>query len=187
MGLRTMKSIETYEDVLATLDKLDIKNSRIRNPIYGTRKELREIPKVLEDHEEILFMIPGAWGGASWLIVCTDKRIIFLDKGYVFRFNMKEIPVDKINSIESKRGLIFGEIHMWDGADKTVITHCLKDDVQRFVTAVNFAKSKQRENNFKQRDTQLRIQELKELQELLNAEILTKEEFEREKQRILRG
>lgn len=176
--------MRTYQDILDTMEKLGITNSRIRNPFYGTRRELKELPKVLEEHEEILYMIPGAWQKNSWLIVCTNERVIFLDKGYIYRFNMKEIPIDRINSVESKRGLIFGQINMWDGANETIITQCLKADVQKFASAVGYAKNKKKDK-FNQVDTRSKVRELQELQALLSEGVLTESEFEQEKQRIL--
>lgn len=179
--------VKTYEDVLNVVKELEIKSSRINRIIIGTKKELKELPSVLNADEKILYMAPGMWEKNNWLMVCTDKRVLFLDKGLVYRFNLKEIPVERINSVESKRSLFFGQLHLWSGSAKIIVTYCPKGDVQKFASAVNFAINQQKGNKQGQKDSYSKINQLKELQELLEAKVLTSSEFEIEKKRILKG
>jgi len=68
------------------------------------------------------------------------KRVIFLDKGMIFGLKQIEIPLEKINSIGHKKGLILGDIEIWDGASRMKIQNVQKDTLVPFVNAVNKAR-----------------------------------------------
>lgn len=51
---------------------------------WGTRKEIAELPSILRLDEEIKAMTSGLTEGNTWLIVCTNKRVLMLDKGMIY-------------------------------------------------------------------------------------------------------
>ena len=107
--------------------------------ILSTKKEIRHLPKILFKDETLQVTISGRMDGNTWIIALTDKRIIFLNKGMIYGIEQKDIPLEKVNSIESKTGIIFGEIRIWDGASHIQIEDVTKKTVQPFVVAVNDA------------------------------------------------
>jgi hypothetical protein len=106
---------------------------------FGTKKEIKYLPEIMSDDEKILYLTSGIVDSNTWLITCTNKRVIFLDKGMVYGLKQIETPLERINSIQQKTGIMFGEIAIWDGARKMVIKQVLKNTVKPFVAAVNKA------------------------------------------------
>ncbi|GAF63848.1 hypothetical protein BTS2_0740 [Bacillus sp. TS-2] len=172
--------MHTQESILARFKEVGV------NDTFGTKKEIKELPNILHDGEIIQYATSGLMENNTWLVVCTNTRIIFLDKGMIYGLKQKEIALNKINSIAQKRGLLLGEIHIWDGADKFQIKNCLKETVQPFVDATNHAISTFRQSqNSVVSDTQSNYSKIKELKELLDMGAITDEEFQKEKTKLL--
>lgn len=154
---------------------------------FGTRKEIKELPKILAEDEIVNYATSGLLDGNTWLVVSTNKRVIFLDKGMIYGIKQKEIALNKINSIAQKRGMILGEIHIWDGAEKFNITHCQKDTIQPFIEATNKAIDELQSGSSYQLTSPQKsnLEQLRELKELLDMGALSDEEFNREKEKLL--
>ena len=107
--------------------------------LFGTKKEVNCLPEIMKDSEHILYLTSGLMDGTTWLIVCTEERIILLDKGMFFGMKQTEMSLDKINSISYNKGLLFGSIEIWHGGARMIIENCTKESVKPFVDAVNNA------------------------------------------------
>ncbi|WP_026882608.1 PH domain-containing protein [Clostridium akagii] len=157
---------------------------------FGTKKEIKFLPQVLHEDEKIKYMTSGLLDGTTWLIVCTNKRIIFLDKGLLYGLKQQEIPLEKINSIGQKQGLILGSVEIWDGASKMKIDNITKKTIKPFVDAVNAAKENLKIkdstnlNNTSNDATDI-PQQIKKLAELKQNGILTEDEFNAKKTELL--
>jgi len=160
---------------------------------FDTKKEIKELPKILQDDEELLYLTSGILDGNTWLIAATSERVIFLDKGMIYGLKQLETPLDKINSISQSTGLIFGEISIWDGASKAVIKQCVKATVKPFVECVNNAIKQMKEKNrtvvnnvinaaTNEEDISVKLEKLAKLKE---QGILTEEEFIQGKAKLL--
>ncbi len=156
---------------------------------FGTKKEIRYLPEILFPDEKIKALTSGLMNGNTWLITCTDRRIIFLDKGMVYGLEQVETPLDKINSITQKTGLLYGEIAIWDGASQMKIENAQKGSVKPFVEAVNKAIHEQKQVNNQphvvqqaQVDPAAQIEKFAELKE---KGIITEEEFTAKKKELL--
>ena len=176
-----MPTIEQVQSMIGELEVLDT---------FGTRKEIAFLPEVLRDSEKILYLTSGLSDGNTWLITCTNERVIFLDKGMFYGLKQKEIPLNKINSIEQKRGLILGEIAIYDGASKIQIKNIMKHTVKPFVEAVNNAIESFTRNTAKPSSSQLQASEdladqIEKLANLRDKDILTEEEFQAKKTQLL--
>ena len=156
---------------------------------WGTRKEIAELPLILRKGEIIKAMTSGINDGNTWLIVCTNKRVLMLDKGMIYGLKLIDIPLDRINSISHSKGLIFGKIAITDGATTRMIENISKDTVSFFADIVNeqvelYKKNKnisksQVLNNISPAD------ELIKYKQLLDMGALTKEEFDKKKKELL--
>ena len=107
---------------------------------FGTKKEVRYLPDILANDETILSLTSGFMDGNTWPIVCTERRVIFLDKGMIYALKQRETPLDKINSVEQKTSMMYGSIGIWDGATRMEIKNVMKKTVKPFVEAVNRAR-----------------------------------------------
>lgn len=172
----------TYDEIMKRLKELGTVD------LFGTKKEVKELPNVMYDGETLEYLMSGFLDGSTWLITCTNKRVLFLDKGMFFGCKQLEIPLEKINSIEAKKGLFLGSIAIWDGASVMKIDQVQKKALQPFVTAVNTAREGCKkqfsspsvvpvENDY--------IDQLEKLAELKEKGIITQEEFETKKKQIL--
>jgi len=114
-------------------------NSLPHKYIFYTRKEIRYLPKVLSDNERILALTSGFMNNRTWLAVCTNRRVLFLDRGMFFGLRQLQMNLDRIQAIDSSFGIAFGTIRVWDGAASMEIGLVLKSTVAPFVKTVQDA------------------------------------------------
>lgn len=107
--------------------------------VFYTKKEIRYLPEILGDGERILALTSGYMNGTTWLCVCTDRRVLFLDRGFLFGLRQVQMNLDRIQSIDSSYAIFFGTIRMWDGAASIQIRMVLKSSIQPFVRTVQEA------------------------------------------------
>ena len=122
-----MKSLKDIKEMLSKSGSL----------ILGTKKEVKELTNIINNDEIITYATSGVYDGHTWLVVSTNKRIIFLDKGMLFGVNQIEIPLSKVNAVKYKKGLFVGEIEIWDGASMFRVKSVLKKTLIPFINYVN--------------------------------------------------
>ena len=110
---------------------------------FFTRKELKHLPRILADGEQVLAFSSGmmehnGWPH-SWLIVLTDRRIYFLDKGFIYGLVQIAIDLDKINAVSGSTGILFGQIGIQDSQSLKVIDQVFKQTVLPFTNKVRDA------------------------------------------------
>ena len=127
--------------------------------------------------------------GNTWLIVCTNKRIIFIDKGMIYGVKHSEVLISKINSITYKNGLMAGEIHIQDGAEAKVILNVAKSSTVPFVNAVHkvIEISENRHMPVRGYQSISTADEILKFKALLDSGIITEQEFEEQKNKLLHG
>ncbi len=106
--------------------------------IFWTKKEIRALPEILEHNESIKAITSGTSGlmnNATWLAVCTDRRIIFINRGMFYGLRQVQIPLDRIQAIDHQFTIFFGSIRVWDGASAFTISMVLKGSILPFVKA----------------------------------------------------
>ena len=109
--------------------------------MFGTKKEVRALPDVLELDEPVLGIVSGLMDGNTWLIVCTDRRVVFLDRGLLWGLKQTEIPLDRISSVTADTGLMFGSITvLGSGLSGMKITMIEKAHVRHFARTVQQAR-----------------------------------------------
>jgi hypothetical protein len=107
--------------------------------IFYTRKEINYLPKVLGDDERILALTSGYMQNRTWLTVCTDRRILFIDRGMFFGVRQVQINLDRLQTIESDIGLVFGSIRVVDAGSAMSIGLVLRSTIAPFVRTVQDA------------------------------------------------
>lgn len=171
--------------------------------IFYTRKEIRYLPKILIDNEHILALTSGYMNNRTWLAVCTNRRVLFLNRGMFFGLDQVQLNLDRIQSINSSFGIAFGSIRVWDGAASMNIGLVLKSSVAPFVrtvqdamdqykrlmvhelaaTATNAHRSASQAGSLSQNAL---LNELERLAQLKSAGYLTEEEFTAAKAKLIR-
>ena len=100
---------------------------------FGTKRELKYLPQMLMDGEQVLAFSSGLMDGNTWLIVLTDKRVIFLDKGMLWGLRESSIQLSQINGVSGESGLIMGKITINDGFAERQIKNVSKSSVRPFI------------------------------------------------------
>lgn len=157
---------------------------------FFTRKEFYALPEILDDEEAPVAITSGMMNDHTWLIVLTNRRIIFLDKGMLFGENRVIIDLSDITAIQGSTNLVFGEITINTAGQKHEISHVYKKAVNAFIQMADKARDQYRSDPIKKikpfhQNTSDTVTQLEKLAALKNQGILTEEEFEKEKRRIL--
>ena len=164
--------------------------------------ELEKLPDVLQPGEPVLALASGMMDGAHWLVALTDRRVLLFDKGLLFGMQQRSIPLARINTVSSRQGLLLGAIIISDNVREYVIEDVVPQAAEIFVTrlqqvladpaaaraasryaapaASGFAGESRRRAS--PADP---YEQLEKLFSLKQRGILTEEEFERAKRKIL--
>ncbi|ESW90563.1 hypothetical protein X770_09035 [Mesorhizobium sp. LSJC269B00] len=183
----------TFDFKNASKAELRIEYKRIADEIgddqFFTKKELNHLPEILSDGEQVLAFTSGLMDGDTWLITLTDRRIIFLDKGMIYGLKQASIGLDKVNAVSGKTGLIFGSITIEDGASQRHISNVWKKTVVKFVNKVRDALEQRRQPDpvYNQPQGTDVVSMLERLGALKANGIITDQEFEQQKRKILAG
>lgn len=177
-----MRTLESIKAEIAALGEVDL---------FGTAKEVSHLPKILHDDENIKYLTSGLMDGTTWLVVCTQKRVLLLDHGFLFGFKQSEMNLENINSISFQTGLLFGAIEIWHGGARMLIENCDKKTVKPFTDAVNAAMQaiKKGQGSASQAPVTSSsddvVSQLERLAALLEKGILSQEEFQAQKKKLL--
>ena len=125
----------------ASKEELDLEYKRIAKEVgddrFFTKKELRYLPEILMEREQIVAFSSGIMDGKTWLITLTDKRVVFLDKGMLYGLKQTSIPISKISSVSGETGMMFGKITISTGSDEKCISKVWKKTVRPFTNRLN--------------------------------------------------
>lgn len=174
---------KTDSEIRKEIDALPCKDE------FGTRKEISELPNLLRKDEIIKAITSGLTDGNTWLIVCTTKRVLMIDKGMIYGVKTIDIPLDRINSISHSKGLLLGKISITDGATTRTIENVSNSTVSFFADVVNkeIEMYKQSKNTPVTQivNTTSSADELIKYKQLLDMGVLTQEEFDTKKKELL--
>lgn len=152
---------------------------------FFTRKEIDYLPEVLNAGETIQALTSGHYDGNTWLIVVTDKRLLFLDKGMVYGGRQVEIPLSQISASSSNTGLMFGEIGIATAGGSKTIGMIPKEDVAKVSQIISNLINKTPGVEALPKESNDTIAQLERLAELKKQGILTEEEFQQQKKKLL--
>lgn len=99
---------------------------------FMPRKEIKELPNVLARDERVEQLAPGFYNGGIGLLVATNRRLIFVDKGMLYGLRVEDFHYDRISSIQYKTGLLLGEITIYSSGNRAEISQVEKSVVRQF-------------------------------------------------------
>jgi hypothetical protein len=177
----------TYAEILAQVQSLDDIET------YLGRKELKELPNILWPDEKVENIIQGSYNNGNGILVATNRRLVFVDKGFLYGLKVEDFPYEKISSIQYKTGLLLGEITIFTSGNKAVIDNVYKEKARAFGEWVRAKISKApdiipqpipKENITASHSIDI-IEQLERLAKLKEQGILTDEELQIQKKKIL--
>lgn len=161
--------------------------------LFGTKKEVKALPDIMEDDEVIQYGTSGLVDGNTILAVLTQKRILFIDKGLIYGIKSTEIPLDMVNGVSYSKGMLLGKIAVVNGAKTTTI-----ENVGKNTCSIMADKIKQASELYKQSLRQTSqsqpvviknadddVAQIRKFKSLLDDGILTQAEFDAKKKKIL--
>ena len=128
--------------------------------------------------------------GKTWLAVCTDRRLIFINRGMVLGVEQVQMPLDRVQSIDHQFRIFFGSIRLFDGINVLTLGLVPKSAIMPFVKATEEAMYAYRHAQppaaaqaaAHPTDIASQIQKLADLKEKGH---LTEEEFQMQKKKLL--
>ncbi len=157
------------------------------------RKEIKELPNILWEDETVENVIQGTYNNGNGILVATNRRLVFVDKGILYGLKVEDFAYDKISSIQYETGMLFGKLTIFTSGNKAIVNNVLKAKVRVFGDWVRARISAQKENVIQHQPTkQFNSQEnvniadqLERLAKLKEQGILTEDEFASQKKKLL--
>ena len=173
-----LKSVIREEKDTVLDIKEQIKNLGLDNVyMFLGRKEINELPNILAENEKIDNITQGTYNNSNGILVSTNRRLIFIDKGLVFGLKVEDFPLDKITSIQYETGLMFGKIKIHTSGNNAVIDNVDKNSARSFSEFVRNKLSEPKSVSQTVIQNTSLADELQKLSELKEKGILSEEEF----------
>lgn len=154
------------------------------------RKEICELPNILWHDENVLDIVQGTYSNGNGILVSTEGRLVFIDKGLLYGLKVEDFPYDKISSIQYETGMLFGKITIFTSGNKAVIANVEKGVARTFAEGVRARISAPKPVNTPPASAEpapsLDIAgQLERLASLKQQGFLTDEEFSHQKRKLL--
>jgi hypothetical protein len=159
------------------------------NTKFMVRRELKLLPEILHEDEEVVNLAQGRYEGNEGLIVVTDRRVLFVDQGIV-RSHREDFPYEKISSVQSSKGMLAGKVTIFASGNKAVIENVLPkqqaDSIADHIRAsISVAPSTAVQSSSTPDPQSDPYEKLRKLGDLRDAGVLTEEEFNQKKAALL--
>ncbi|AZB02216.1 hypothetical protein EG359_04315 [Chryseobacterium joostei] len=175
-----MSKKSRLDEIKEELEQLDI------NPTFFARKEIRELPNILSEDEKIVYLVEGRNKITTHhiVLVATDRRLIFVDKEFMYGLKVEDFSYSKISSIQYETELMLASIDIHVSDDIVEIDGVGKYDAELFCEKVrNFMSHP--EEYFQNKSEPSTLDQLEQLGRLKENGILSEEEFNEQKKRLL--
>ncbi|MBU5277036.1 PH domain-containing protein [Lactiplantibacillus argentoratensis] len=158
--------------------------------LFGTKKEVKALPGILNDDEHIVYATSGFIDSNTVLVVLTQKRVIFIDKGLIYGIKSTEVPLDMINGVSYSKGLMFGKVSITNGAVTTLIDNVDKSTAPILAEKIKVAAEQYKESlHVSVQNSSASVldgpDQIRKYKSLADEGIITQEEFEAKKKQIL--
>lgn len=167
------------DEIKEELDKLDI------NPTIFARKEIRALPDILSVDERIVYLVEGRNKTTQHhiILVATDRRLIFVDKEFMYGLTVEDYSYTKISSIQYETAMMLASIDILVSDDLVEIDGVGKYEAKLFCEKVRDFMSRPKENFHTPEPTVL--DQLEQLGRLKESGILSEEEFNDQKKKMI--
>ncbi len=107
----------------------------LNNNLWGW-SEIKRLPSVLEDDEQILRAVSGFYQGGHALVIATDKRILFLD-GKMMSFKVEDIHYEMVSEVIHVTGIFTAKLRIRCISNEIELTSYAQRNVRDFATFVD--------------------------------------------------
>lgn len=166
--------------------KAEIKNLNLSNvSTFFGRKEINELPQILAEDEKIDHIIQGTYNNGNGILVSTNRRLVFIDKGMIYGLKVEDFPLEKISSIQYETGLILGKVKIHTSGNIASIGNVEKASSRIFAEFVRNKLSQSKEPIAQNSQEPNILEQIEKLGKLKDSGILTEAEFSEQKAKLL--
>lgn len=166
--------------------KVQIQSLKLDNvSSFLGRKEINELPNILAPTETVDNIIQGTYDNGQGILVSTNRRLVFIDKGLIYGLKVEDFPLDKITSIQYETGLILGKVNIHTSGNIATIDNVEKASSRKFAEFVRDKLSQPNEINSNINSQLNVLDQLEKLAKLKENGILSEEEFNDQKKKFL--
>lgn len=173
---------EKLNEIKAEIKSLNLSNV---STFFG-RKEINELPQILAENEKIDHIIQGTYNNGNGILVSTNRRLVFIDKGMIYGLKVEDFPLEKISSIQYETGLILGKVKIHTSGNIASIDNVEKASSRIFAEFVRNKLSKPKEPIAQNSQEPNVLEQIEKLGKLKDSGILTEAEFSEQKAKLLK-
>ncbi|PQA92006.1 hypothetical protein B0A69_16435 [Chryseobacterium shigense] len=175
-----MSEKSRLDEIKDELEILDI------NPTIFARKEIHALPDVLSENEKIVYLIEGRnkLTNHHIILVATERRLIFVDKEFMYGLKVEDFSYDKVSSIQYEKSLMLASIDIHISENILEIDNVGKYYAELFCEKVRELMAGAKEY-FKSQSEPTVLDQLEQLGRLKDSGILTEEEFFAQKKKLM--
>ncbi len=184
-----MPSMEEVKSAIENLDGV--------SALLG-RKEIKELPSILWENELPEAIIQGMYNNGFGILVCTNSRLIFIDKGMFYGLKVEDFALKNISSIQYETGMLMGKVTIFASGNRADIEQTDKKFARSFAEYVRSKIASLSSDKPANVDTlptlntikdatDVVIEQLERLAVLREKGILTDDELATQKAKILNG
>jgi hypothetical protein len=167
--------------------------ARVANKM-GKKRDIKKLPEYLNGGETVLAITGGKVGTNQGLLVATDRRAMFVSEG-VINHTFEDFPYDRINTVTSSRGMALAKIMINTGGASRIIEQVAKAEAEPIaglirerveaVTRERYQPAAPAPSPHPAPAGPSLAAQLRELADLRDQGILTSDEFEAQKAKLL--
>ena len=176
-----MSEKSRLDEIRDELKKLDI------SPTIFARKEIHELPDILSADEKIVSLVEGRnkVNNHHIILVATDRRLIFVDKEFLYGLKVEDFSYSKISSIQYETGVMLASIDIQVTDDVVEIDGVGKYHAELFCEKVRDFMSRP-EIVFQNTSEPSVLDQLEQLGRLKESGVLSEEEFMDQKNKLMK-
>lgn len=178
----------SFDEIKSQLSRLNSASTVL------ARKEIKELPNILWEDEHIRDAVQGVYNNRIGLLVATDRRLVFVDKG-LMSLKVEDFQYDKISSIQYQTGWVLGQITIFASGNRAEIKQIAKNHTPLFAETVrnmiggvhtgSAARSEPQQASSAVGSSEDFVEKLEKLARLKDQGIVTEQEFAEQKAKIL--
>jgi len=175
-----MSEKSRIDEIKDELEQLDI------NPTIFARKEIHALPDVLSEDEKIVYLVEGRNKLTKHhiILVATDRRLIFVDKEFMYGLKVEDFSYDKVSSIQYEKEFMLASIDIHISENVLEIDGVGKYYAELFCEKVRDFMASPKEY-FQSKPEPSVLDQLEQLGRLRESGILSEEEFAEQKKKLL--
>lgn len=175
-----MSEKSRLDEIRDKLKELDI------SPTIFARKEIHELPDILLADEKIVYLVEGRnkLNNHHIILVATDRRLIFVDKEFMYGLKVEDFSYSKISSIQYETAFLLASIDIQITDDIVEIDGVGKYHAELFCEKVREFMSHPEESIQNKSEPSV-LDQLEQLGRLKEFGVLSEEEFLEQKKKLL--